>query len=86
MKRLSWEKENFHDKLLPKSEEFVLAYDYIKWSDEREFSLKNIPAGKWFFMAQIYDAYTYQSLIVISKEIELKDGESLSSDLDLRQK
>ncbi len=70
----------------PKPEEFVLAYDYIKWSDEREFSLKNIPAGKWFFMAQIYDAYTYQSQIVISKEIELKDGESLSSDLDLRQK
>jgi protocatechuate 3,4-dioxygenase beta subunit len=68
----------------PSPEEYVLAYSYARKPGE-QYHLRGIPPGRWYLMAGKYRPSMHRSLLAESREIELKDGESLTIDFNLVQ-
>ncbi|MFA6240183.1 MAG: M56 family metallopeptidase [Candidatus Hydrogenedentales bacterium] len=66
----------------PAVEECVLAYSIARKSGD-EYRLDNIPPGHWYVMAGSYRPSKHRSLLAASKEVDLKEGETLSLDFDL---
>ena len=69
---------------LPNPEEGVIAYDHVSRSGE-EYRLGPVPAGRWYLMVGMDDRYVYRMTPIESREIELKDGETLELDFDLTE-
>ncbi|MDO9541127.1 MAG: carboxypeptidase regulatory-like domain-containing protein [Kiritimatiellia bacterium] len=66
----------------PSPEEFVLSYDHVLQSGD-EYRLRDIPPGRWYLMAGCHHPFMHRYMLAMSRVIELKDGETLSLDLDL---
>lgn len=66
----------------PSPEEYVLAYSHARKPGE-QYHLRGISPGRWYLMAGKYRPSMHRSLLAESREIELKDGESLTIDFDL---
>lgn len=66
----------------PNPDERVLAMDYVRVSGG-QYHLRNLPSGRYYLMAATSSPSTYQYKPMLSKVIELKEGDSLSLDLDL---
>lgn len=69
---------------LPDPEDGVLAYDYVMLSGE-EYRLGPVPAGRWHLMVGLTGGYANRKAPTASREIELKDGETLELDFDLTE-
>ncbi len=66
----------------PNVDEYVLAYDLI-YESGQPYHFPNIPPGRWYLMAGKYRPSMSRCLLGDSKEIELKEGESLTVDFNL---
>lgn len=66
----------------PSPEEFVLSYSFVQQSGG-EYRLRAIPAGRWRLMVGQLHAASQRYLPAVSKQIELKEGETLSLSFDL---
>ena len=69
---------------LPNPEEGVIAYDHVSRSGA-DYRLGPVPAGRWYLMVGMDDRYVYRMTPIESREIELKDGETLELDFDLTE-
>lgn len=67
----------------PRVHEFVLAYSHVHESGG-EYRLRGIPPGRWYLMAGQYDASIHRSPLAASEVLELKDGQVVEHDFDLR--
>ena len=67
---------------LPDPEDGVLAYDHVLRSGA-EYRLSSVPAGRWHLMVGLDGRYEHRMTPIESREIELKDGETLELDFDL---
>ena len=67
---------------LPDPEDGVLAYDYVMHSGE-EYRLGPVPAGRWHLLVGLSGRHANRRTPIESREIELKDGETLELDFDL---
>ena len=68
----------------PSPEEFVLSYDVVRQSGGK-YRLREIPPGRWYLMAGIHRRFMNRYMLTMSRVIELKEGETLSLDLDLTE-
>lgn len=66
----------------PHPDEFVLACSSVQQSGG-EYHLDNIPPGRYYLMAGRLRPSMNRSVLALSKVIELKEGQTLSLDLDL---
>jgi len=69
---------------LPDPEDGVLAYDHVMRSGE-EYRLGSVPAGRWHLLVALDGRYVHRMTPIASREIELKDGETLELDFDLTE-
>ena len=69
---------------LPNPEEGVIAYDHVSRSGA-DYRLGPVPAGRWYLMVGLDGRYVYRMTPIASREIELKDGETLELDFDLTE-
>jgi len=66
----------------PDPGDFVFSYDHIQRSGGK-YRLRAIPPGRWRLMAGIHQPFMHRYMLAMSMIVELKEGETLSLDLDL---
>lgn len=67
---------------LPDPEDGVLAYDFVMRSGD-EYRLSQVPAGRWYLMVGLTGGYVNGMMPIESREIELKDCETLELDFEM---